>query len=200
MISSIIPITRPILKSTTTLFTQASKRTIVQGRFKPFAQKPKPNPQRAQRATQSKAIAKLVRESLEKDEPNFTQGAKKIYFPSATITLLRPNAKHTPNQAKFIVPKSFNKLDLRDYLFNIYGLRVSYISSTLMPARFTRSLPQPYRPRFRSPQIKKMTVDLLEPFVWPAETTAFKEELELVKQLKIYEFRAFEVEEKDEKY
>ncbi|GMF61485.1 unnamed protein product [[Candida] boidinii] len=44
----------------------------------------------------------------------------------------------------------------------------------------------PYRTRHRAPQIKKMTVDLTEPFVWPAETEQFKDELELVEQLKCF--------------
>ncbi|ODV87510.1 hypothetical protein CANARDRAFT_195104 [[Candida] arabinofermentans NRRL YB-2248] len=148
---------------------------------------PKRKPvEKSERAKKSKAIVQLVKEALEKDEPHFSVGSKKLFFPSARICLLRPNAKHTPYQAKFIVPKSFNKLDLRDYLYHIYNLRVLNITSTLTPAKFDRSLPMPYRTRFRSPQFKKMTVDLMDPFVWPAETKEFEQELELVEQLKIY--------------
>ncbi|GMG21316.1 unnamed protein product [[Candida] boidinii] len=163
-----------------------SKRSLIHGRFKPFPQRRKPQPNREERATKSKKIVELVRESIERDEPHFSVGSKKLFFPGARICLLRPNAKHTPYQAKFIVPKSFNKLDLRDYLYHIYGLRVLNITVALTPAKFQRSLPMPYRTRHRAPQIKKMTVDLTEPFIWPAETQQFKDELELVEQLKCF--------------
>ncbi|QPG74031.1 hypothetical protein FOA43_001350 [Brettanomyces nanus] len=163
-----------------------AKRTHIIGRLKPFPQRRKPQPDRAKRALKSKTIVNFVRDAIDNDEPSFKQGAKSIYFPSARICLLRPNAKHTPYQAKFIVPKSFNKMDLRDYLWNIYNMRVLNVSSALMPATFDRALPSPYRTRFRSPQVKKMTVDLIDPFVWPAETQEFKAERELVGDLKVY--------------
>lgn len=163
-----------------------STRSFIVGRLKPFAQKKPVEPDREKRALRSKSIVEFVRNAINSEEPSFKLGARSIYFPAATICLLRPNAKHTPYQAKFIVPKSFNKLDLRDYLWNIYHLRVLNITSTLSPATFTRSLPAPYRTRFRSPQVKKMTVDLIDPFVWPAETKDFKEEKELGEELEQY--------------
>mgnify|MGYP003365525190 CR=1 FL=1 len=163
-----------------------STRSYIVGRLKPFAQKKPVEQDREKRASRSKKIVEFVRNAINNEEPSFKQGAKPIYFPGATICLLRPNAKHTPYQAKFIVPKSFNKLDLRDYLWNIYHLRVLNITSTLSPASFTRSLPAPYRTRFRSPQVKKMTVDLIDPFVWPAETEDFREEKELGEEMEKY--------------
>lgn len=99
--------------------------------------------------------------------PHFQVGGKELYFPKARIILLRPNAKHTPYQAKFIVPKSFNKLDLRDYLFNIYGLRTLNVTTQLLHGKYMRV--SPYAGRFRGPQIKKMTIDMEEPFIWPEE-------------------------------
>lgn len=163
-----------------------SARTIIMGYRKPFAPKPKPTESHDQRALRSKKIVKLVREALENDEPNFTTGSKSIYLPFATVKLLRPNAKHTPYQAKFIVPKSFNKLDLRDYLYHIYGLRVLNITSALMPGKLIRSMPAPYGSRYRDAQIKKMTVDLVDPFVWPAESDAYIQEKELSSELNKY--------------
>lgn len=102
--------------------------------------------------------------------PHFQLGQKELYFPQARIILLRPNAKHTPYQAKFIVPKSFNKLDLRDYLFHVYGLRCLNVTTQLLNGKYTRI--SPYSGRFRGPQIKKMTVDMEEPFIWPREPGA----------------------------
>lgn len=99
--------------------------------------------------------------------PHYQVGGKELYFPKARIILLRPNAKHTPYQAKFIVPKSFNKLDLRDYLFNIYGLRALNITTQLLHGKYMRV--SPYAGRFRGPQIKKMTIEMEDPFIWPNE-------------------------------
>lgn len=147
------------------------KRTLIMGRLKPM--KRHAYVEKEERATLSKKMKAMSRQAIEEDSPNFQQGSKNIYFPFATVKLLRPNAKHTPYQAKFIVPKSFNKMDLRDYLYNIYNLRVLNVTSALMPATFTRNLPAPYGSRFRTAQVKKMTVDLTEPFVWPAETEDF---------------------------
>lgn len=108
-----------------------------------------------------------MRESIETGKPHFKVGGQQLYFPKARVILLRPNAKHTPYQAKFIVPKSFNKLDLRDYLFHIYGLRALNVTTQLLHARYTRTTP--VTPRYRGPQVKKMTIDMAEPFIWPAE-------------------------------
>ncbi|ODV93092.1 hypothetical protein PACTADRAFT_47162 [Pachysolen tannophilus NRRL Y-2460] len=114
-------------------------------------------------------IHNLTQESIDAGRPHFQVGGKRLYFPSARVVLLRPNAKHTPYQAKFIVPKSFNKLDLRDYLFHIYGLRATNITTQLLHGKYQRSLPMPYRARHRAPQIKKMTINMLEPFIWPQD-------------------------------
>ena len=187
MLSSMLSVRSLRSQATNTnSFQHISVRTIIMGYRKPFAPKPKPKESHDQRALRSKRIVQLVRDALENDEPNFVAGSKPIYLPFATIKLLRPNAKHTPYQAKFIVPKSFNKLDLRDYLYHIYGLRVLNITSALMPGKFIRSMPAPYGSRYREAQIKKMTVDLIDPFVWPAESEEYIQEKELTSELNRY--------------
>ncbi|CCH43701.1 54S ribosomal protein L41, mitochondrial [Wickerhamomyces ciferrii] len=113
-----------------------------------------------------KKLYELIQSSIAKGEPHFKIGGKQLYFPTARVVLLRPNAKHTPYQAKFIVPKSFNRMDLRDYLYNLYGLRVFKITTQIIPGKFVR---EGVVARYRTGSIKKMTVDLLEPFVWPEE-------------------------------
>ncbi|TID20481.1 hypothetical protein CANINC_003598 [Pichia inconspicua] len=184
MLLSAASVRDSMLRPNNALF--GSVRTIIMGYRKPFSPKPTPKPSHKDRALRSKRIVELVRHALENDEPNFIPGSKPIYFPFAQVKLLRPNAKHTPYQAKFRVPKSFNKLDLRDYLYHIYGLRVLNVTSTLTPAKFIRSMPAPYGSRYRAPQTKKMTVDLIDPFVWPAETEEFIQEKELTKELNRY--------------
>lgn len=115
----------------------------------------------------SDRILKWSRDAIERGDAHFKVGGTKLYFPKARVILLRPNAKHTPYQAKFIVPKSFNKLDLRDYLFHVYGLRAMNITTQLLHGKYTRM--SPFLPRYRAPQIKKMTIEMAEPFVWPEE-------------------------------
>lgn len=98
-------------------------------------------------------------------KPHFRVGEKQIYLPKARVCLLRPNAKHTPYQAKFLVPRNFNKMDLRDYLWNVYGLRALNVTVQLLPAKFSRSMDD--HARYRVSQYKKMTIDMEEPFIWP---------------------------------
>lgn len=117
----------------------------------------------------SDKIVQQTRDAISGDRPHFHIGGREQWFPKARVILLRNNAKHTPYQAKFIVPKSFNKLDLRDYLYNIYGLRAMNITTQLLHSRTIR--PAGNVGRFRGPQIKKMTIEMLEPFVWPEEPT-----------------------------
>jgi large subunit ribosomal protein L23 len=115
--------------------------------------------------TNSQRIFRRAQEAIEQGQPHFRVGGKEVYFPQAKITLLRPSAKHTPYQAKFIVPRNFNKLDLRDYLFHVYGLRALNVTTQLLWSRWERE--QPGRPRYRTPQIKKMTIEMEDPFIWP---------------------------------
>lgn len=98
-------------------------------------------------------------------KPHFRVGEKPVYFPKARVCLLRPNAKHLPYQAKFLVPRNFNKMDLRDYLWHVYGLRALNVTVQLLHAKWNRG-GDDYA-RYRGPQFKKMTVDMAEPFVWP---------------------------------
>lgn len=132
------------------------------------SQKPAVQPAKTDESAKvSDKILQWSRDAIAQGKPHFKVGEKQLYFPKARIILLRPNAKHTPYQAKFIVPKSFNKLDLRDYLFHIYGLRAMNVTTQLLHAKYTRA--NQVMPRYRGPQIKKMTIDMAEPFVWPEE-------------------------------
>jgi len=75
------------------------------------------------------------------------------------------------------VPLWFSKLDLRDYLYNAYNVRIHGVRSYVKLQRITHGKPfkvdgEPYsRPQnrrwHRPPSIKRMTVELERPFVWP---------------------------------
>ncbi|XBW36569.1 hypothetical protein QEN19_002144 [Hanseniaspora menglaensis] len=108
-----------------------------------------------------------IRLAIENDEPHFNVGGKNVYLPDAAITLLPPIAKLSPHFARFRVPKYFNKLDLRDYLYSIYGLRVFNISTSLTRKKF---LKEPDNlGRWLTRQHKIMIVEMEKPFVWPTK-------------------------------
>lgn len=71
--------------------------------------------------------------------------------------------------ATFNVPLSFNKLDFRDYLWNVYNVEVrgvrSFVNQMRPRQRHYGNKPggKWYRPRSQ----KMMIADLARPFVWP---------------------------------
>jgi large subunit ribosomal protein L23 len=91
--------------------------------------------------------------------------------PNFTLTFLRPPADSPPTHAHFIVPLNLNKLDLRDYLYNVYGVRSLGIRSYIQQQKVRQDKPGAARPRprfwYRPRAIKKMIVELESPFVWP---------------------------------
>lgn len=115
--------------------------------------------------------------------PRFTPfplGRKKVYLPNFVITLKR-NPKLEPYHAVFEVPLNLSKLDLRDYLWHLYGVKTLSIRSSVLPGVLRRKYKVPDQPRRvgpvrRTKARKKMIVQLAKPFRYPAELN--KEELE----------------------
>ncbi|KUJ06766.1 uncharacterized protein LY89DRAFT_790162 [Mollisia scopiformis] len=105
-------------------------------------------------------------------------GRKQIFLPNFTLTLLR-----TPTQpatfASFIVPLNLNKLDLRDYLWNAYGISVRGVRSYIQQQKVRQDKPGAKRPKprkwYRPRAIKKMMVEMEKPFVWPAVPESFED-------------------------
>ncbi|KAF8421253.1 ribosomal protein L23-domain-containing protein [Tirmania nivea] len=99
-------------------------------------------------------------------------GNKQIYLPNFRIGLLR-TSHLPPNLAQFIVPLNFTKLDLKDYLLNAYGVKVLSVRSYVVQQKVKRikNLEEPRREWYRPRAIKKMTIELEKPFVYPAEPT-----------------------------
>ncbi|KAJ5713335.1 54S ribosomal protein [Penicillium malachiteum] len=95
---------------------------------------------------------------------------KQVYLPSFTIALARTPFL-SPRYAQFHVPLNFNKLDMRDYLKNLYNVNVIKIRSYIEQQPITRvtrdgrTLGKWRRPKSE----KRMTVELREPFIWPEE-------------------------------
>lgn len=96
-------------------------------------------------------------------------GKKKIYLPDFTITLLN-TPKSPPTFASFIVPLKFNKLDMRDYLWNMYNLRCLDVRSYIIQQKIQFDRPGAIRPRrepYRPKAVKRMTIEMERSFVWP---------------------------------
>lgn len=101
----------------------------------------------------------------EKDKPHFSVGEKNVYLPEGAITLLPNLPNMSPYYARFKVPRTYNKLDLRDYLFHLYGLKVFDMRVSLSRRKF---LPQKNnRGHFLSSQEKVIVVRMEKPFIWP---------------------------------
>lgn len=93
----------------------------------------------------------------------------------SVILLRTPNL--SPQFASFEVPLRFNKLDMRDYLQSVYNVDVLQVRSYIHQTRDkeVRTLSKFGPPRLsRVPNIKKMTVQLVNPFVWPEEVKDLK--------------------------
>lgn len=113
----------------------------------------------------SQKLHSQLKEATAKNKPHFIVGGLETYFPWAPVTLLRPSAKMTPYQAQFQVPRDFNKPVFRDYLWHVYNLRALNITTQIKWSEWTRQRMS----RFRTSQVKKMIIDMEQPFLWPAE-------------------------------
>lgn len=103
----------------------------------------------------------------------FKIGMKKVYLPNIVITLKR-NTKLEPNHAVFEVPLNLSKLDLRDYLWHLYGVKTISIRSSVLPGRLRRKhkiedANRRIGPVVRTKARKKMIVQLAKPFRYPRE-------------------------------
>ncbi|QDS74153.1 hypothetical protein FKW77_001461 [Venturia effusa] len=103
-------------------------------------------------------------------KPHFPVGHRHIYLPNFTLTFVRSPAL-PPTFAKFIVPLNLNKLDIRDYLFHAYNVRVLKVRSFITQSKVqTNEKGQKYRKKSK----KTMTVEMTEPFFWPEEPEDFE--------------------------
>ncbi|KAG2416482.1 hypothetical protein HFD88_007697 [Aspergillus terreus] len=94
---------------------------------------------------------------------------KQVFLPDFTIALIRTPFL-PPRYASFYVPLNFNKLDMRDYLKNLYGVDVLGVRSFVEQQKITRLRPMNkfgYGKWRRPISKKKMTVEMKQPFVWP---------------------------------
>jgi large subunit ribosomal protein L23 len=100
-------------------------------------------------------------------------GQKNVYLPWVSIKLVH-RRNLPPTTAVFEVPLNFNKLDLRSYLYNAYGLATHGIRSFIHPGSAgTGHRGQMYKTEPK-PRKKLMFVDFDRPFTWPEVPTDLK--------------------------
>lgn len=137
--------------------------------FNPFRLSPKPRIkfQISEGLEPARSNLQLRPHSLAKS-PNINVIA--IYRPEFVIALVRTPFLSS-RYAQFRVPLNFNKLDLRDYLQNLYGVGVVSVRSYIEQQPITRitrdgrNIGQWRRPLAQ----KRMTVELREPFAYPEQ-------------------------------
>ncbi|KAL2208666.1 hypothetical protein CC79DRAFT_1366875 [Sarocladium strictum] len=141
-------------------------------------------------------MAEAAAGAVARQLPRFKLGTKQVFLPEHVITLLH-KTHLPPNEAAFQVPLTFTKLDLRDYLWNVYNVEVSKVRSYVKSQPLTQ---RPNRPNswYRPQSIKVMNVELVEPFQWPEAPTdlqpwsneLFKQRAERLKENRREQFLA----------
>ncbi|KAI9705410.1 MAG: hypothetical protein M1836_006165 [Candelina mexicana] len=108
-------------------------------------------------------------------QPRF--GKKEIFLPNFTLTLLRTPFL-PPTFATFVVPLHLTKIDVRDYIYHAYGIKALNVRSFVQQQKVRQGKPSSLKPAarqwFRPRAIKKMTVEMERPFVWPDEPEDFE--------------------------
>jgi ribosomal protein L23 len=102
---------------------------------------------------------------------------KQVYLPNFSITLIR-TPKYGPYFAHFEVPLWFNKLDMRNYLQNVYNVDVVHVRSAILQGKLERTTPTKPSTQgriYREKNRKRMTVQLVEPFEYPAPPEDYAE-------------------------
>ncbi|KAJ0162927.1 54S ribosomal protein L23, mitochondrial [Colletotrichum tanaceti] len=110
-------------------------------------------------------MAEALTKAVARRVPDFRLGLKKVFLPNHVITLIRKD-RAPANWATFNVPLTFTKLDLRDYLWNLYDVEVTSVRSWVKEAAIERKAASSgyYRPQSQ----KFMTVQMKKAFVWPS--------------------------------
>lgn len=114
--------------------------------------------------------------------PASALAAHRIYLPNIQIRMMRNHTPvgepYDPYIATFRIPNSMTKIDLRSYLFAVYGLEVTYIRTDNYIGEVKRIGPagQNRRVSGSTKTYKRAVVGLREPFQYPDDT----EELQAV--------------------
>lgn len=96
---------------------------------------------------------------------------KRIYFPNWELQMIRnatsPGQPYNPWEATFRAPYSVTKLDVRSYLWAVYGVKCTYIRTQIVPTVIKRNK---MNKKTRRRGHKRVIVGLVEPFYYPEAT------------------------------
>lgn len=95
--------------------------------------------------------------------------AQQLYLPNIVFRLVRngPREQHNPFIATFRVPVQLTKPDIVSYLWQVYGLKVTSISTITEMGDKVRMRPGRYVSERRMKNTKKAIVGMEEPFWFP---------------------------------
>lgn len=110
----------------------------------------------------------------DKNDPHFKVGEKKVYLPEGAITLLPNLPNMSPYFVRFKVPRTYNKLDLRDYLFHLYGLKVFDMRVSLSRRKFLAQ--KNNKGHYMTSQEKVIVARMEKPFIWPTVVSSEKDD------------------------
>ncbi|KAF2667695.1 hypothetical protein BT63DRAFT_456995 [Microthyrium microscopicum] len=117
----------------------------------------------------------LLARAKEEGVAHFPVGHKEIHLPDVKVILLRTPELH-PRFAKFEVPLTFTKLDLRDFLWHGYQVRALNVRSWVFqrPVQLLRpgldkklGIQGDHNKWGRKQALKYMIIEMDEPFIWP---------------------------------
>lgn len=114
----------------------------------------------------------------------FRMGSKRVFLPTSVFTLVRGSGKLPANQAMFHVPLNTNKFDVRDYLYNLYGLVTTNVKVMIQQGELQRGTTYQRKkglqyekrlPFVRTSASKRVIVTMTSPFKYPEPPTTEKE-------------------------
>ncbi|KAG9304258.1 hypothetical protein G9A89_019820 [Geosiphon pyriformis] len=99
-------------------------------------------------------------------------GVTKIFLPNIVFKMVRDD-NLPPNRVAFRIPPRLNKLDIRDYLWNIYKVEVVDVRTMVYATRPGKKLPGRPRIQHRG-RFKKAIVTLKSDFHYPPPIESFE--------------------------
>jgi len=93
----------------------------------------------------------------------------RIKLPNFSVVMLRPPRDTPANQCVFRVPMTFNKFQIKNYLEEIYKIKVLKVNTLIMVGKTKTYMGQNkgYGRMYKKPDFKKAYVTLDEVFEWP---------------------------------
>ncbi|EJU03588.1 hypothetical protein DACRYDRAFT_21129 [Dacryopinax primogenitus] len=97
---------------------------------------------------------------------------QRIYMPNFIVRLVRnttpPGKPYDPYMATFRIPRGLTKMDIKSYLWAVYGVETTFVRTENFISQIVRSLDGGKKMRMSRRTYKRALVGLVEPFYYPA--------------------------------